>query len=504
MTAEEKKERRIAEKEARRVERRQVRAAKAEQEAEEEKLKEQQRQEAIAAKAAKKEQRKQTQAALKAMEEGESSHLEENSAAQIDLPASEEKPRADQFAAGADEIKLGVNVDGKARTVPGVGLVDRYPTKAEKREKKLKAEAFENGMTVDEWKAKLEKEREELDRPKLEELEKLRQSRGGLKGAQWRKYCILAEREGQEVAEKFFVEAVKANRELELKAEAEASGSASAEHSQTNGHATAESTPSQVKPLSEKKRAKYAKKATKKGMTVEEYAAYREAKKTQGSEPDALSEEERTAEPNVTTTNGVSTQGSTSKFYAALAEVKALKSQTTSGTIIKEATFDQTELGFVVDAVGDPESGPAFVIDGTGDPDVLTRPKAPLLWHPDMLGDREVKQLSKEERKARLEWMREKRRERNIAMGKNPMSRKERHKRRVEKKMKQRDRYVWEIMQDKGKPKELVTKEELNDARRKAKRKLREEKREKRNKVIHRKKLGEGLRGVYGGQISQG
>jgi hypothetical protein len=70
--------------------------------------------------------------------------------------------------------------------------------------------------------------------------------------------------------------------------------------------------------------------------------------------------------------------------------------------------------------------------------------------------------------------------------------------------MAQRNRIVAEIMTEKGKPRDLVTKEELNVARRVAKRKMREIKREKRNKVIHRKKLGENLRGVYGGQVSQG
>jgi hypothetical protein len=100
--------------------------------------------------------------------------------------------------------------------------------------------------------------------------------------------------------------------------------------------------------------------------------------------------------------------------------------------------------------------------------------------------------------------MREKRRERALAAGKNPMSRKERQKLRVQKKMKYRDRLVAEIMTAKGKPRELVNKGELQDARSQAKRQMREEKRIKRNKVIHRKKLGEGLRGIYGGQLSQG
>ena len=122
-----------------------------------------------------------------------------------------------------------------------------------------------------------------------------------------------------------------------------------------------------------------------------------------------------------------------------------------------------------------------------------------LIWHPDMLGDRRVKDLSKEERKARLEWMRERRALKHAAAGKKVMSMKERQKRRGEKKMKQRGRLVAKILQ--GKSRKDATKDELRAARKKAKWMQRELKKEKRNKVIHRDKASGGHSGTIGGKI---
>ena len=130
------------------------------------------------------------------------------------------------------------------------------------------------------------------------------------------------------------------------------------------------------------------------------------------------------------------------------------------------------------------------------DPDEGSLESPKLLWHPDMLGDRRVKDLSKEERKARREWMRERRALKHAAAGKKVMSTKERQKRRADKKMKQRGRLVAKILQ--GKSRKDATKDDLRAARKKAKWMQRELKKKKRNKVIHRDKAGGGLEGSMG------
>jgi len=133
-------------------------------------------------------------------------------------------------------------------------------------------------------------------------------------------------------------------------------------------------------------------------------------------------------------------------------------------------------------------TGKTLVTSTSADPDQTNLEPPKLIWHPDMLGDRRVKDLSKEERKARQEWMRERRALRHAAAGKKVMSVKERQKRRAAKKMKQRGRFVAKIL--KGKSRKDATKDDLRAARKKAKRMQRELKKEKRNKVIHRDKAG--------------
>jgi hypothetical protein len=144
-------------------------------------------------------------------------------------------------------------------------------------------------------------------------------------------------------------------------------------------------------------------------------------------------------------------------------------------------------------------TGKELVTSTSTDPDQANLEPPKLIWHPDMLGDRRVKDLSKEERKARREWMRERRALKHAAAGKKAMSMKERQKKRAEKKMKQRGRLVAKVLQ--GKSRKEATKDDLRAARKKAKWMQRELKKEKRNKVIHRNKAGGGNLGMLGGEI---
>lgn len=214
-----------------------------------------------------------------------------------------------------------------------------------------------------------------------------------------------------------------------------------------------------AEPLSDAKKEKYAARAAEKGVSVEEYIQRRAAKKA-GKETAAAEEPQPGA--------------------------------------------------FVVDTAGDaalaPAAPPAFVIDTAGDPAIAEAEQreaalaqGPVVWDPSMLGDHKVKDLSKAERKARVEWMRARRAARKAAAGdKGTLSKKEKAKRRMEKKTKMQDRLVAEIVAAKGKARESVTREEIREAQRKAKRTMKELKREKRNKVIHRgrKGFGEVTKGV--------
>jgi len=489
LTPEEKKQRRQQEKDRRRAERRAMREAKAQAELEMEEELEKKR----------KAEKEKTAQELHVGQDVESlvnmkglGTTNDTTVDRKDLNSDEESEEPDAslvksrssagvgFETGADEIKLGVNAAGRVKKVPGHGRVDKYPTKAEKKQRKIEARAAEAGITVEEYKAKLEKEREEAEAPEKQRLTELRAERGGLYGKQWHRYRRIAEEEGQEEAQKFFTECVKRNKAREesgandttaekpkrsdpfsvLGSDGAGGTEAKPVANGRNGSGNeASDAIADKKQISKEKMEKYTAKAAAKGMTVEEYIERHEFKKA--------------------------------KIAARQAAAAA------------KVAKDTHQLGgFFIDTTGDatlnksktPAAGTHFVVDGSGDPDL--RNGAPqLIWHPDMQGDRQVKDLSKAEREARLEWIRERRAAKAAAAGKPAVSKKERQRHRVEMKMKQRDRLVAEIMREKGKPREEVTKNELLDARRKAKRIQRELKREKRNKVIFRKKTGGGLRG---------
>lgn len=69
---------------------------------------------------------------------------------------TDEAPAANSFDDGADEIKLGLNSSGRVKKIPGVGRVDRYPSKAEKKARKLKAQEVEANMSDTEVQARIE------------------------------------------------------------------------------------------------------------------------------------------------------------------------------------------------------------------------------------------------------------------------------------------------------------------------------------------------------------
>jgi hypothetical protein len=529
LTEEEIKKKKEDAKEKLKAERKVSRAKKAVLEEEKATAKAQRLSEKLARREQKKESKRKTAEAIAARKAIEAVEAADDAAKKL---LALKDVAVDKFAVGADEIKLGINVDGRVRRIPGVGKVEKYPSKKEKLRTKIESRAFEAGITYEEMEARMRTEQEEKMAPEMQRVAQLRTQRGGLTARQWHRYCSLAETESQEEAEKYFLQTKKKN---DGKAAAEAK-------SHTNGHTSSGDSESgvqrrtaigtsaipitngttlstaingnkepKVKPISEKKMKKYAAKAAEKGITVEAYIAKKKAKK---SKDDNSSDE-------VHATAGAPTPAPASKstpfqlsggLPGGKSRADLLLAAAKSEILTNGNTPGIGTDGFVVDTSGDPTlnltADPTpqvpFIIDPSGDPDILTRSKPVLVWHPDMQGERKVKDLSKEERRARLHYMRERRAAKHAAEGKTPLSKKERNKARMEKKQKHRNKLVANIMMEKGKPKDEVTQEELEEARRAAKKVMREEKRVKRDKVIHRKKLGGGLRGQFGGSISVG
>lgn len=247
------------------------------------------------------------------------------------------------------------------------------------------------------------------------------------------------------------LKAEKAKREAAAAAAAAAGGEARPDADVAKDPRPVMSVPAE--PLSEEKKQKYAARAAEKGMTVEAYLGRR-------------------------------------------AQKKAGKAGGASTTVTAQPAEEQSSAGsFVVDTTGDAALAQPlpFMIDTAGDPSILERTKqqgatTPLVWTPDMLGDRKLKELSKEERRARLEWMRARRARRHAKAGEKGMMKKDKSQRRMEKKSKQQGQLMAKFVAQKGKPKGEITKQDLAEAKRQAKRTMRELKREKRNKVIHRGK----------------
>ncbi|TKA75063.1 hypothetical protein B0A49_05758 [Cryomyces minteri] len=296
-----------------------------------------------------------------------------------------------------DEIKFGMTKKGRVKKVPGVGHVDRYPTKAEKRATKNAAQALRRGITVEELLAEQQKEREqkEVEAPQ------------------------------------------KANERRAAKA--------TDEHQDSENAAPATTT---SRPLSEEKRVKYAARAAEKGMTIEAYIARREAKKAnhgEAREPAAALESAGFM---------IDTQGDANLASGAPADASA---------------------GFVVDTRGDESIWEVLKsTDAVKTP--IRAPVDPAVWKA-----KKVKDLTREERKARQAWMRE-----QCALkaakraGGVSMSKKERAKKRADKKMEVQKRLTQQVLGESGARdggKEL-TKEQLNDARRKARKLMRAAKKE--------------------------
>ena len=193
--------------------------------------------------------------------------------------------------------------------------------------------------------------------------------------------------------------------------------------------------------LSEVKALKYAERAAQNGITIEEYIERKDRKNLR--------------------TNSEIAQSST--------------------MVVVERTKDLDET-----------QSPTFFVDSTGSPSIAGAKNLKIVWTPEMLGDRRIKDLSKEEREARRLYLQEKRNKKHAKAGRVPeavKSKAERAKDHATAKRQKQDKIVAQMMKETGKAKGETTKADLALVRRRAKRVLREAKRIKRDKVITRDRL---------------
>ena len=184
------------------------------------------------------EKKKQARATRKAEKEQIAKVMAENRAVDTNgdhqaLNEDAQEYNAVEFDTGADEVKFGISSTGGLKTIPGVGAVGRYPTKAEKKAKKLMATAIKEGVTEDDIKQRIAAEQSQ----KLAE-EKLKVDR------------YRAMKHGMSLEE--YQKAVAEGKVYTPKVE--------------------------KKNLPPEKLAEYAKRAQQKGVSVEEYIRRREEK----------------------------------------------------------------------------------------------------------------------------------------------------------------------------------------------------------------------------------
>ncbi|KAK3723260.1 hypothetical protein LTR37_001983 [Vermiconidia calcicola] len=274
------------------------------------------------------------------------------------------------FVSGADEVRFGMNSKGGVKKIPGVGHVDRYPTKAEKKAKKLTAMAIKNGISDDEVKARL----------------------------------------AAETAQKAEAERLKIDRYRAMK-----HGLSLEEYREKLAHGEVQTPRLEKKNIPPEKLAEYRKRAEEKGMKLEEYVRRREEKF-------AAKQSEKMGNPFQSDIIGVAEEGGDGYI--------ALDSQMPVEPATNGATTGEEDLGFVVDTTGDDHldptgfanharatiangtnSKPLAVVDTAGDATYDSAPNMPIPLDPRIWEGQKPSELPRAVRKARKEWMRQKREE---------------------------------------------------------------------------------------------
>ncbi|KAK3710713.1 hypothetical protein LTR37_010132 [Vermiconidia calcicola] len=269
------------------------------------------------------------------------------------------------FTSGADEVRFGMNSKGGVKKIPGVGHVDRYPTKAEKKAKKLAAMAIKNGISDDEVKARLAAETAQKAEAERLKIDRYRAMKHGLSLEDYREKLAQGEVQTPRL---------------------------------------------EKKNIPPEKLAEYKKRAEEKGLKLEEYIRRQEEKF-------AAKQSEKMGNPFQSDIVGVVEEGGDGYI--------SLDAQMSEAPATNGANAGEEDLGFVVDTTGDDHldpdrraiiangttSKPLAVIDTAGDATYNSAPNMPIPLDPRIWEGQKPSELPRAVRKARKEWMRQKREE---------------------------------------------------------------------------------------------
>jgi hypothetical protein len=104
-----------------------------------------------------------------------------------DTKATSAKDESNDFVSGADEISLSVKRNDGTKKIPGIGVVSKYPSKAEKGARKIAATAIREGITEDEVKSRLVAQNAEKEQSEKDKVERHRAMKQGMSVAEYRK-----------------------------------------------------------------------------------------------------------------------------------------------------------------------------------------------------------------------------------------------------------------------------------------------------------------------------
>ena len=414
------------------------------------------------------------------------------------------KEQSLDFSNNPDKVGLGLTRKGRTKKVPGIGPVTKYPSAAEKRRNKETALAAEQGITYEEFIAQKEIRVAETQAEQRSKANERRAKEAGLTVEEY-----LAQKAEELKARDLAVAAskIRTNGVLGLANESqvdsfklqydvisieqpEINGSILVDtEAGINGEASAMGLDSAatILNLSEKKMAKYAAKASEKGMSLEDYFRHRNSKKAaKAGEKLAGTVTAQEGPPRVVMIEATEEQKTGNPTSVTRVVETFIADTSTDPTLFEPTLHLQSKLRAQLQALTQPQSQPSesagFVIDVAGDPELPAKAheRKVLPLDPNIWKGRVVKTLSKEERRARLEWMRERRAARKAALGITTLTKKERSKKRMARQMEVQNKLTAKILRDKGDAwVKDASKMEVKQARREARRILRHEKQDK-------------------------
>lgn len=271
-----------------------------------------------------------------------------------------ESSTSDSFENGADGIKFGMNSKGGLEKIPGIGVVERHPSKAEKKARKLAATAIGEECTEEEVKAKAAAELAEKRDTELEKADKYRAMKHGMSLEQYRDALARGDVHPPDI---------------------------------------------EKKDLPREKLAEYRKRAEDKGVSLEQYIKRREEKKAEkiGEKlgnpflQDLYDKDELRGEIIIAGSNG---------YHE-------------GGDDVAMPDADRT-LGFVIDTVGEggavqQPAKPLAIVDTAGNDTYDDTANLPVPLDPRLWEGKKISDLPRHIRKARKEWMALRRTERKQA-----------------------------------------------------------------------------------------